>query len=130
LITERVIMVGNTLTRDDTRTTAKLWRAIQEGADGVTVDTLGGEDPRYGYFVGGASWTLVKAVERVTPDDVAGFVSAHGEHRYIGMWVDAGRVYLDAVDLVYREADAFAVGRERRELTIFNVRTRECEAVS
>lgn len=127
LLTEGVITMGITLTRDDTRTTASLWRAIQDGADGVTVDSLGNELPKYGYYVGGRSWTLVRAAHAVTPDDVAGYVSTHSDTRYFGMWIEGGRVYLDAVDLIYREADAHATGRERRELAVFNISTGECE---
>lgn len=116
--------------RDRVRTTRKLWAAISSGADGVTVDALDGEAPRYGYMVGGGSWTLVRAAALITPDDVAGFVSAHPDARYFGMWVDGGRVYLDVCNLVYREADAFKTAADRSELSIFNVRTAECEAVS
>lgn len=122
--------MGTTLTRDPVTATRKLWDAVRTGQDGATVDVLGGEAPRYGYLVGGASWTLVRAASNLTPDDVAGFVSAHPHARYFGMWVDGGRVYLDVVDLVYRESDAFESARERAELSIYNVRTAECEAVS
>lgn len=119
--------MGNTLVRDDTRTTASLWAAIQNGADGATVDALGNELPRYGYYVGGASWTLVRAAHAVTPDDVAGFVSTHPDTRYFGMWVEDGRVYLDAVTLIYRESEAHETARERRELAIYNISAGECE---
>lgn len=119
--------MGATLTRDDTRTTATLWHAIRNGSAGVTADSLGNELPHYGYWVGGQSWTLVKAIGRVTPDDVAGFVSAHPETRYFGMWVEDGRVYLDAVDLIYSATEAHAVASERRELSIFNISAGECE---
>jgi hypothetical protein len=119
--------MGATLVRDDTRTTAALWAAIRNGAEGVTVDALGNELPRYGYYVGGASWTLVRAAHAITPDDVAGYVSTHSGTRYFGMWVDGGRVYLDAVDLIYRESEAHETARERRELAVFNISTGECE---
>lgn len=119
--------MGATLTRDDTRTTAALWAAIRNGAEGATVDALGGELPRYGYWVGGRSWTLVRAAHAVTPDDVAGYVSVHPDARYFGLWVDGGRVYLDAVDLIYRETDAHDVARERRELAVFNIRSGQSE---
>lgn len=119
-----------TTTRDDVRVTRELWAAISSGADGATVDAHGGELPRYGYLVGGRSWTLVRAAHRVTPDDVAGFVSRNSDSRYFGMWVEDGRVYLDCVDLIYRESDAFEAARERRELAVFNVRSQECETVS
>lgn len=119
--------MGATLVRDNTRVTRELWAAISGGQDGATVDALGGELPHYGYLVGGRSWTLVRAASRVTPDDVAGFVSANEDARYFGMWVDGGRVYLDAVDLIYRESDAKDAARERCELSIFNIRTGECE---
>lgn len=120
--------MGTTLVRDDTRTTASLWAAIQNGSEGVTVDSLGNELPRYGYYVGGQSWTLVRAAHAVTPDDVAGYVSTHSATRYFGMWVDGGRVYIDAVDLIYRESEAHATARERRELAIYNISAGECEA--
>ena len=116
-----------TLTRDNTRTTAALWSAIRTGRDGVTVDALGNDLPRYGYYVGGQSWTFVRAAHAVTPDDVAGYVSAHSATRYFGMWVEGGRVYLDAVDLIYRETDAHETARERRELAVFNISSGECE---
>jgi hypothetical protein len=118
-----------TLTRDNARTTQELWSAIRDGAPGVTVDSWGGELPHYGYYVGGASWTLVRARNTITPDDVAGFVSQH-DSRYLGMWVDGDRVYLDAVDHIYRSTDAHAVATARRELEIYNISTRECEKVA
>ena len=117
----------STITRDDTRITRELWAAIQSGQDGATVDALGFELPHYGWYVGGKSWTLVRAAEHITPDDVAGYVSVHPDTRYFGMWVDGGRVYLDSVDLIYREADAHTLGRKRRELSVYNISARECE---
>lgn len=120
----------NTLVRDDTRTTRQLWAAISSGQAGITVDALDNELPHYGYFVGGRSWTLVRAAALITPDDVAGYVSSNSDARYFGMWVDGGRVYLDAVDLIYRESDAQDAARERCELAVFNVRTGNCEATS
>lgn len=122
--------MSDTLTRDDTRTTASLWHAIQNQAAGVTVDALGGEMPRYGYWVGGQSWTLVRAAHVITPDDVAGYVSTHSDARYFGMWVDGGRVYLDAVDLIYRASEAHETAYERRELSVFNISTGSCEESS
>jgi hypothetical protein len=121
--------MGFTVTRDATRVTRELWAAISSGSEGTTVDANGGELPKYGYLVGGRSWTLVRAAHRITPDDVAGFVSRNSDSRYFGMWVEAGRVYLDAVDLIYRESEAFETARERCELAVFNARTAQCEDV-
>lgn len=122
--------MGTLLTRDATAVTRALWSAIQSGKDGETVDALGRSGlPRYGYYVGGRSWTLVRAASNVTPDDVAGFVSANDDASFYGMWVDGGRVYIDAVDLIYSTPEAFRIARERCELSIFNISTGECQEV-
>jgi len=116
--------------RDHTAVTRALWTAIQSGKAGATVDALGRSGlPRYGYYVGGHSWTLVRAAHAITPDDVAGFVSANPDAPYYGMWVDGGRVYLDAVDLIYSTPEAFKIARERCELSIFDISSGECQEV-
>lgn len=118
-----------TLTRDDTRTTREIWAAISSGSDGTTVDALDGQLPCYGYWVGGRSWTLVRAASKITPDDVAGFVSSNSDCRYFGMWLDSGRVYLDAVDLIYSATDAREAASDRCELSIFDISSGECQEV-
>ncbi|MFF8831367.1 hypothetical protein [Streptomyces sp. NPDC015131] len=119
-------MATNTLV-DAPATTAALFQAIRSGSEGVTVDSYGRELPETGYWVGGQSWTLVKAVSRVTPDDVAGFVSTHPEARYFGVWVEKGRAYIDAVDYVEGSRRAFALATVRSEMAVFNIGTGESE---
>lgn len=115
-----------TLVRDNARTTATLWHAIRNGEAGVTADSLGFELPHYGYYVGGQSPTLVMPTGTVTPDDVAGFVSTHPETRYFGMWEDDGKIYVDAVDLIYSGQRAMELARERGELAVFDISDRKC----
>lgn len=122
--------MGTTVTRDATRVTRELWNATQTRSEGATVDALDFPLPHYGYWVGGQSWTLVKAADRVTPDDIAGFVSAHPSARYFGVWVEDDRAYFDVVDLIYREETARETARERHELAVFNISTRETEYTS
>lgn len=117
-----------TLTRDDTRITRELWRAIADHADGFTVDALDDELPDHGYFVGGQSFTQIRPVALTTPDDVAGFVSVHPNTRFFGVWEDNGMIYIDAVDHVESDAQAHDLGRARKEIAIYNISTEECEA--
>ncbi|OII61199.1 hypothetical protein BJP40_06640 [Streptomyces sp. CC53] len=119
-------MATNTLT-DAPATTAALYRAIRTGSDGATVDSYRQPLPETGYWVGGQSWTLVKAVSRITPDDVAGFVSTHPNARYFGVWVENGRAYLDVVDHVPAERSAYALATARSEMAVFNIATGESE---
>ncbi|WP_146132525.1 hypothetical protein [Streptomyces solincola] len=120
----------NTITvTSATAVTAKLCAAIRNGVDGETVDATGGTLPTHGYWVGGRSWTLVKSASRVTPDDVAGFVSAHPTARYFGVWVENGRAYLDIADHVLSPRDAHAMAVERNEIAVFNIDTGECEHI-
>jgi hypothetical protein len=65
----------------------------------------------------------------VTPDDVAGFISTHPETRYFGMWEDGGKIYIDAVDLIYSGSQAAELARERGELAYFDISDGQCVEV-
>lgn len=118
-----------TITRDDTRITRELWTAIRTGQPGATVSATNTGLPSSGYFVGGESYAQVRHSSKITPDDVAAYVSAHPSVDLFGMWVDGGVVYLDAVTHVPNGFSAASLGRERGEKSIYNVTSGSCEAL-
>lgn len=110
-------------------TALRIWWAVEEGQPGTTVDTKDQELPTTGYYVGGESWTLVRAWARITRQDVIDFVAAHPASRYIGMWMNGGRVYLDAVTHTDDQRTARNLGRDRRELSVYNITAARSEAL-
>ena len=112
---------------DDRRMALELWFAAANECAGFTVDRFNESLPRTGYFVGGQSWTLIRAAELLTPEDVDQYVSTHPNTRYFGMWVDDHKVYVDSVDHISDHDKAHAVASERHELAVFNITTGECE---
>lgn len=99
--------------------------AIHNGSDGsVHVGT--GEAPTKGYMVGGASWTMTVHEDMVDAYVVMDFLNAHKamlswESKYVGWWRHEGRIYFDVSDNVMDYATAAQLGRDRRELCIFNL---------
>lgn len=116
-----------TMTRDDQRIARELWWATLNGCVGFTVDTHGESLPREGYFVGGQSYTLVRAANMITPDEITRYVQSHPNTRYFGMWVEDHQVYVDCVDHITDAATAHTLGQEREEIAIYNITTGECE---
>ncbi len=114
---------------DATAAKITIWWAIEDRLPGTTVDTTGEKLPDHGYFVGGASWTLVRATDMITSEDVAAYLAAHTGARYVGMWTEDGRVYLDAVTHVNDRADAMRLGSDRHELAIYNITDAQAENV-
>ncbi|MEU3052263.1 hypothetical protein [Streptomyces griseus] len=107
--------------------TAELFGAIRSGSEGVTVGTRSNNLPTDGFWVGGRSWTLVKSVDRITPDDVAAYVTAHASAEFIGMWVERGRVFLDVADHVETAEAAHFIASARNEIAVFNIGSGQCE---
>ena len=101
----------------------KIWWAIEDHEPGMTISpaTLDDAAPDHGYYVGGASWSMVRAAAMITRDDVRTFIAAHADAPFIGMWTEDGRVFLDAVDHITDRDDAIKLGRERHELAIYDI---------
>ena len=116
-----------TTTRDDQRIARELWWATLNGCVGFTVDTHNEPLPRNGYFVGGQSYTLVRAANMITPDEITRYVTSHPETRFFGMWVEGSDVYVDCVDHVTDAETAHQMGQDREEIAIYNIATGECE---
>lgn len=79
------------------------------------------------YAVGGVTESIIVDVAdrqafEAAVDRMRAFV---GREHFIGTWVDDGKVYVDAVTIVWGHADAVRLGTERGELAIFNLGTAE-----
>lgn len=111
------------------KATFKLWNAVQGGQDGITVALDGSDLPASGYFVGGASWSLVRARELVTFKNVYDFVQAHPDAAYIGYWLDNGRAYLDVCDHEPSPFVARQLATDRHELSFYDASTGTCITV-
>lgn len=103
----------------------KIFNSLADGNDG-TLDVMGYDLPAYGYFVGGDGEPLVfdSAEDANRPDALRAierFVSSTPA-RYVGWWTDqeTGKVYVDGTTWFRFEADAGRVGRERREIAIYD----------
>ncbi|MFD8117078.1 hypothetical protein [Streptomyces microflavus] len=107
--------------------TAELFGAIRSGKPGATVGVRNNTLPTDGFWVGGRSWTLVKSAERITPDDVAAYVTAHAAAEFIGMWVDGGRVFLDVTDHFETSGAAHSIASARNEIAVFNISSGQSE---
>lgn len=69
---------------------------------------------------GGMRWWLAKLYsDHLTPQQVRDSQTIHGG--YIGTWVDAGLVYIDAVTWCETREEAVRLGLERGELAIYDV---------
>jgi hypothetical protein len=69
---------------------------------------------------GGMKWWLARLYsDHLTPQQVRDSQTVHGG--YIGTWVDAGLVYIDAVTWCETREEAVRLGLERGEFAIYDV---------
>jgi hypothetical protein len=99
---------------------------------GTTVDPAGGPPPMIGYAV---ALPGLETTYPHTPDDqhataarISAYADAHradlaGDTRYLGTWVDAGKLYVDTVEIYTDRAAAELAGIAARQLAIFDLAT-------
>lgn len=76
------------------------------------------------YAVGGSIPSIV--VDAADPDAFAAAIaSLTGRAEFLGTWLDAGSIHVDAVDIVWDLDEAVRLGTARGELAIFNLGTAE-----
>jgi hypothetical protein len=105
---------------------------------GATLDTEDLDDYAgpFGWVVGGANGLPGHAIPLDDPQlafDL--FVNAYldllnQEVRVIGTWVDEGRLYVDAVDIITSADDAIEAAIQRGEKAIYNLTTQRTVEVS
>lgn len=57
-------------------------------------------------------------------DAVNGLLAKIGAGDFVGLWVNAGRVYIDISERVERLGDALRIGRERGQKAVFDWATK------
>jgi hypothetical protein len=80
--------------------------------------------PPYGYFVGGVVSPLVLTGTEEWEESLGLFVSRLSGHvRYLGWWTDeeTGHLWVDGTSWHATEFEAGRVGRERREIAIYDI---------
>lgn len=95
---------------------------------GGTVALNGLPLPTTGFFVGGATESLIfERLADVDPGAIERYVT-YAPSAYVGWWVDdeTGKVYVDAVDWYANEFTASAIARTRKEIAVWDIaRVRE-----
>ena len=106
---------------------ADLVGPIMRGESGATVSVVRGVPvPTVGYVVGVPGRGIVVPSSQLTGDVAMAWVErvrtvASLPGRFVGVWVDGTRVYLDVVEILPERATAVAAGRTRGELAIFDL---------
>jgi hypothetical protein len=93
------------------------------GLTGGTVSLTSDSLPTNGYYVGGASWTLVIQPKDLTAAHLSSFFADHPNAEYIGWWLHSatGRVYIDVVTWYGGRAGALVLAAHRGEIAIYDV---------
>jgi hypothetical protein len=126
----KVIIMQGYLTQPVVRSTIRsraLARILTElhtdGLTGGTVSLTSDSLPTNGYYVGGASWTLVIQPEKLNASHLSSFFADHPHAEYIGWWIHhtTGRVYIDVSTHVPERLDAIRLGAQRGEFSIYDI---------
>lgn len=98
-------------------------RTLQNG--GATVGRHGEDVPEVGYVVGGKTTTLSLSVNtnaRALRTEVARWIERQPTLvKWLGGWIDDGRVIFDTCDVLANRIEAEAVGITRKQKAIYNL---------
>lgn len=88
--------------------------------------SVNGVAPKYGYMVGGVSWSMVVHPEMVDSYTVSDFLSAHRAQLswdgfYVGWWTHENKVYFDVSVNIVDRAAALKLASENGELAIYDL---------
>lgn len=102
-----------------------------ESDGGVTFNPRTAElaDPGAGYWVGGVVKGEVVEQDAFSAGDIVLFMLRRdvilplfsNDNTYVGAWVDNGKVYLDVSEWVGSQVEAVRVGRERGEISVWDI---------
>lgn len=102
---------------------------------GATIDTVTGERPTAGWLVALPSNENIVSTELFDIGAVQVYLDKYADDlnrvgNYLGTWVDGGKVYLDTSTLINRDDIAERLGRQYRQLAIFNIGTGETRSLA
>jgi hypothetical protein len=103
-------------------------RALENG--GFTYNPLYGATPQHGYAVSLHGHGKIIDPGTFTDDKLLKYLQENGEQmkdpaRYIGGWIDDGRLYLDVSIVLQDEKEARKTGRVNGQTSIFDMGTNE-----
>ena len=101
---------------------------------GTTVSTRGEELPQDGYFVSLYGFEQTVPMDENLTSNLAAYVEEYRHHlahpgRYLGAWVEDGRVVLDVSDWWQYRDTARRAGFERGQRAVFDIARQEAVSV-
>lgn len=111
---------------DVVKSAKRLWNARRSGE---ALHLSDGLPPTVGYAVGREGWevrlgreTVSAAMIRPWLDRVRTAKTLHPDVDWaVGVWYDKGFVYLDVVNVVMDRTEAIELGKDRRQLAIYDL---------
>lgn len=104
-------------------------RSIASGESGGTINRSL-FTPTEGWMVGGYSWSMVVHPDILFHDTLESFIDHHWSSLdipdyYVGWWKHEGRWWFDISTNHLNYGNALAIGRERHELAIWDVKAKQ-----
>ena len=103
-------------------------RILRDGGATIAARTLTPVAPKRGYAVGATTETAIRLPITATETDIrrALFLIWHQfGTRHLGAWVDGDTIHLDPTTIVQTKRDALTLGRENRQMAIYNLATHQ-----
>lgn len=95
---------------------------LEAGGATFYADTLQMVHHDAGFYIGGAASTVVIPESEFTLETLSLAISdVSGRTRYIGTWIHAGSVYVDAVTYLRDAKQALELARQRGELAVYDI---------
>ena len=103
-------------------------RILRDGGATITARTLTPITPKRGYAVGATTDTAIRLPITTTDTDLARalfLIWYRFGTRHLGAWVDGDTIHLDPTTIVRSKRDALRIGRENRQMAIYNLATHQ-----
>ena len=101
---------------------------LANGGATIAARTLTPITPKRGYAVGATTDTAIRLPITATDTDIAQalfLIWVQYGTRHLGAWVDGDTIHLDPTTIVRSKRDALALGRENRQMAIYNLATHQ-----